>query len=654
MVKIQYRLVVFSKMENLEDNNCSDGEHKNEIEVEEIAETDVAIASLKQECTCDTDNETGAFGRDSTNGDGGDCGVDGDVEDIGACADLCGIEKIALQCNAESLVYSPAVHFLELPDLVVEEILKHVDKDTKLSLRLTCHATKKWVETQTFMSLFHVSINADEEMISLVQFAKLFPTTKWKKIAFLEKLFASHQSFPSFVSTFSSHITHLHIHYFNGGLAQILFLSSCETLVHLQIDEMDIRDNPSLLVASDKTLKAKCPKLLEVFTTLKTLVIGTIFFNNVKQLPFYQTFLQRCRKLEKVNVPRPQGPNTISWEAVKTIQLKSIIGPISEYLHKKPVTSPIKTDIKLLDVEGLFSRHFPTVAESCVRTGAVTLFENVNEKHVKYLFTHEGDILQRIASLKEKIDDRRPIEKWVNLQDLYVRSSRCDIRNEYPGYIAYPKLKNLTLLMDSRERDDPNFLMLQRLVKLLIMSERVNLEKFYLQWPAFSHNTPQDYIRAQDFCGNFCNLTKLHVSGWTAPDDDFLLICSVLIKLKHLILEECLNLTDYGLLGSSELLYPAIMNLRHLVRLEVRNRNNPGFLTDQCFELAFVNMRLKFLLIESFHVTKNAYENMAEGEIRYTIQKLPIPHILPRGVADQDEFKALVEMHFPNVIITST
>lgn len=326
---------------------------------------------------------------------------------------------------------------------------------------------------------------------------------------------------------------------------------------------MDLRQNPTLVVASDKMLKAKCPKLLDIFTELRGLLIGIIYFNEVKQLSFYQTFLQRCKKLEVINVPRPQGPQNISWETLKQIQLKSLIAPISEYLHKKPMTKPIKSDIQVMDVDGLFSKHFPVVAEACVQIGSVTKFVNVNEKHVKYLFTHEGNILQRIVSLKEKIDDRRHISKWDNLERLQVRSSRCDVRNLYPGVVAYPKLKYLSILMESRSRDDHGFCMLGRLVELLVKVEREELREFVMQWPLFSHDTPQDYVRARDFVGGFGNLRKLHVNGWTVGDDDFLLIWGVLGGLRWVVLEECLNLTDWGLLGAREgVERPAIMNLK--------------------------------------------------------------------------------------------
>lgn len=481
--------------------------------------------------------------------------------------------------------------------------MRHLDTPAKLALRLTCRATKQWVETPKLMQLFELCVKSNQEMVSLVEYSRIFPVTRWKRVIFPERLFASYASFPSFVSTFSCHITHVRIQYFDGGLAQILFISSCDALEYLRLDEMDLRQNPALVVASDKMLKAKCPKLLDVFTELRGFHIGTILFNDVKQLAFYQTFLQRCKKLKEINIPRPQGPTTISWDAVKNIQLKSIFGPIKEYLQKKPMTSPIKTDIEIMDVDGLFSRHFPAVAETCVQIGSPTLFDHVNEKHVKYLFTHEGAVLQRVTSLREKINDRRPVSQWDKLARLYVRSSRSDVRNEYPGYTAFPSLKSLTLIMDSRSRDDPNFSMLERLVHLLIHAERVKLEEFLLQWPLFSHDTPQDYIRANDFVGNFGNLRVLHVTGWTAPDDDFLLILNVLGKLTVLILDECLNLTDWGLLGSAELEQPAIMNLRDLTRLEIRNRNTTGYLTNECFERAFMHMRLKHLLVDSFHVS---------------------------------------------------
>lgn len=465
----------------------------------------------------------------------------------------------------------------------MEEILKHLDMDSLLSLRVTCRTTKIWVDNlSNILSNFHLTVSSNEDMLKLITHSKSFPTTpKWRCISFPEKSFTSYSSFPSFVSIFSSNLSTLHLHHFNGGLAEILFLSSCDSLEYLKIDEMDLRQNPTLVIASDKMLKSKCPKLLDIFTELKGLTIGIIYFNEVKQLSFYQTFLQRCKKLQRINVPRPQGPQSISWESLKQIQLKWMIGPISEYLHKKPMTKPIKSDIAILDVGGLFSRHFPAVSEACVHIGSSTKFTNVNEKHVKYLFTHEANILQRIVSLTEKIDDRRPVEKWESLERLYVRSSRCDVRNTYPGgnITPYPSLRYLTLVMDSRSRDDPNFGMLNRLTQLLIVGrERTALREFSVQWPLFSHDTPQDYIRAKDFVTGFGNLIKLHVNGWSVPDDDFLLVLNSLSKLRVLILEECINLTDWGLLRPNETELPTIMNLKGYsiidrIFLKIKNDN---------------------------------------------------------------------------------
>lgn len=52
------------------------------------------------------------------------------------------------------------------------------------------------------------------------------------------------------------------------------------------------------------------------------------------------------------------------------------------------------------------------------------------------------------------------------------------------------------------------------------------------------------------------------MTGWSAPDDDFILLWNILGKLKTLILEECANLTDFGFLGAVESFVPAIMNLK--------------------------------------------------------------------------------------------
>jgi len=305
-------------------------------------------------------------------------------------------------------------------------------------------------------------------------------------------------------------------------------------------------------------LPSEFPNLNKTFGGVKSLVIKSIFFNVPRQCEFFKNFLLRFPKLETlIYIPTPHGPKEIQLEVVKSLQSKYLIKPVVDYLnerHNNLASLPVNPIRRTVDAAGVFSNAFPELALACAKNGA--FLTNVNEKQLQSLFLTQDTVLSKILAITETLSDRRSLAKWINLREISLRTSGCEIRTDSPHgmmdrVVTFPQLKTIHLVFDSDSKVDPEFKSLKKLLYLLFGSTkpRLGVNELSLIWPSFGHNTPGDIVSPNMIVKSLPNLQKFHVKNWKAWDEDLLEILKAMKRLNHLAVEDCPSFTELGFLG---------------------------------------------------------------------------------------------------------
>lgn len=388
-----------------------------------------------------------------------------------------------------------------------------LDTKAKLSLRLTCRTTNEWVTTRDFASKIKVPLTSDNDLYYWILKHEDNSGNPdfigWCSFVFINDMqFYDNDLLAMFFEAFKHQIEKLELLQCRADEVVVWeLLSGIKELDSLTIQQLEFNG---------------CDKIRLPQINIKKLCIHQVAFWELSELKNWDHVI-KCLFLhaDYITIPKPQfdNPNStdMSFPQIKTAQLGQIVLPILNFLEDHEGSKGRRI---ILDVQHLFPIRFGALVERCSainRLGGDIYFDNVNDKHVKYVFIMSGDdyednFLSRILSIKEKIDDRRPLNMWTHVEDMYIRTSRCDIRAFYDEEGVreriFPKLKNLCIVFDSSSREDPDFLALNRVINLLLEVQRKSVETLVLKWPNYGHDTPINIIDVIEVMNNFPSLNK--------------------------------------------------------------------------------------------------------------------------------------------------
>jgi hypothetical protein len=401
---------------------------------------------------------------------------------------------------------------------VIRNLLKYLDVPTILNLRLVSTSTKSWISclSSGIIDRLPVPIFSNNDITSVINVNVENPhmAEAWAAFRLMPETVSSYldkEHVHNLFAIFSQSISTLVLSHIRDPVIIFdIMQNHCINLKSLSISILDISAYPHSDFLNDRESKHKYSFLKK----LHHLLLGKLVFEDQKGLEFYRLILNQCNSLSSLKIPYilPNSPaSLLSFSEVKDIQLSSIVSVTQQYLLNA-VNKPSSRKRLVLDVSQVNSKHFEPLVHTCVQIDAFV--SNVNDKQVKYTFLNENDFLTRILSLREKIDDRRSLECWINLESLYVRTSRCDIRNvylfeDYNGSTIFPNLKNLTVVFDSCSRNDPGFFALEKIISLLLKTRRETVQRLALKWSQYGHDTPKDVVGILDVVNNFPTLRNL-------------------------------------------------------------------------------------------------------------------------------------------------
>lgn len=402
---------------------------------------------------------------------------------------------------------------------VSRSIVELLDIHEKLALRLTCTSTMDWVTTKDFIKKFKVKITSNEDLISWITRCELFSSEDicdiCNSFCFQQDLIEYDQSLlTEFFSSFHAQIDTLELKYCSAkDDAFWKILSHLDNLTSLIIQEMDVSN------CEDEDFQDKASFRIEL-DHLRTFSVEQLVFCNPGDLRAWEkiVILLDIGSTHVVTIPKPRykgNDSWVTWPQVKALQWVLIAEPMLHYLNGCPKGHKI-----LLNVIHLVPIHFGRLAERCMamnEAGCDIYFNNVHSNHVKYVFLlagneHEEDFLGRIVSIREKIDDRRPLRRWTALEELSIKTSRCDVRNSYEGGdLVFPQLKKIEIDFDSVSKDDPGFVALYRVINLLLKVKRTSVEEVVLKWGQHLHDTPLSVVNFREIKDNFSSLRSFVV-----------------------------------------------------------------------------------------------------------------------------------------------
>lgn len=457
---------------------------------------------------------------------------------------------------------------------ILDQIFSHLTPTDLLTLRLTCHSTKLWIEDK-FLDKLSLHVHSQAAFATLLQ-----SNTAWTNFHFHWKLTPSAKQFSEFNLQFSSHISTLTL---TSGVVTssiVKIISVCSRLRVLIIQEID---GTILAELCDKdkarfSLACSCLQHLGILEITRDPKKGADFFIN--------HILSYCTStLKSVVIPfltfSPISAHPFkfkySWDKSATSSATPtdalVVKPLIELLENRDASPELESIVVSPESRSSLSDSaLFCLTLMCYQRRLNLVYDkfceenNYNLGRLGYSLSSEGSmemsqIASRIMTVMASTTDILLNYEFANLRKLVVQFSTFHIDQDIFVVQRFPRLTSLQIDFKIGKQFHTQCSKMRRMdmfVQGLLEVERPSVRELQIQ----NHGVVGVSIPLSvgKVVACFVNLRVLSLTGFKGEASDFARIWRGLRLLEKVELDNCPGCSDKGILGE-DWTKPAILEL---------------------------------------------------------------------------------------------